>query len=205
MATTAKTGSAGATAGGRRIGLLGGSFNPAHEGHLHISRLALKRLTLDAVWWVVSPQNPLKPTTGMAPFAERFASAETVARADSRVLVSDIERTLGTQFSIDTILSLKKTHPDDRFVWVMGADNLIQAARWKAWRRFFKSVPIAVFARPTYSLRALISKAARRFARDRIRESRAGRLAEMRPPAWVFLRIPLSSASATRIRTERKA
>ena len=190
---------------GRRIGLLGGSFNPAHEGHLHISHQALRRLKLDEIWWVVSPQNPLKPTEGMAPFAERFTSAESVAGADSRILVSDIERKLGTQFTVDTVMNLTQTYPDTRFVWVMGADNLRQAARWRDWRTFFRSVPIAVFARPTYSLRALVSKAARRFARARIRESRAGRLADMRAPAWVYLRIPLSSASATRIRTRGSA
>ena len=188
---------------GRRIGLLGGSFNPAHAGHLHISRQALRRLKLYQIWWVVSPQNPLKPTEGMAPFDARFASAESVASADSRVLVSDIERTLGTQFSIDTVVNLTQTYPDTRFVWVMGADNLNQASRWRDWRTFFRSVPIAVFARPTYSLRALVSKAARRFARARIRETRAGRLADMRPPAWVYLHIPMSSASSTRIRTQR--
>ena len=130
MTTIARSGPAAANAEGRRIGLLGGSFNPAHEGHLHISRQALRRLKLDVVWWVVSPQNPLKPTAGMAPFEERFASAARVAAAEPRIVVSDIERTLGTRFSIDTVESLKATHPDTRFVWVMGADNLLQAPRW---------------------------------------------------------------------------
>jgi nicotinate-nucleotide adenylyltransferase len=190
---------------GRRIGLLGGSFNPAHEGHLHISQQALRRLKLDQMWWVVSPQNPLKRTMGMAPFSERFTSAESVAAADPRILVTDIEKKLGTQYSIDTVINLTQTFPNTRFIWVMGADNLIQAARWRDWRTFFRAVPIAVFSRPTYSLRALVSKAARSFARARIRESRAGRLADMRPPAWVYLRIPMSSASATRIRTRRSA
>ena len=188
--------------GPMRVGLLGGSFNPAHQGHLHISRLALERLRLDAVWWVVSPQNPLKPTAGMAPFGERMAAAAGVAAADDRILVTDLENRLGTRFAVDTLAILIKAQPKSRFVWIMGADNLQQVPRWKQWRRLFRMLPIAVFARPSYSFRALSSRATRRFAAARVRQSRAGALAEMSPPAWVYLNTRLDDTSATRIRAE---
>ena len=182
-----------------RVGLLGGSFNPAHEGHLHISRLALDRLALDQVWWLVSPQNPLKPGHDMAPLDQRLAAAQRLAD-DPDIRVTDMERRLGTRYTADTLDALKYCHPEVRFVWIMGADNLIQISRWRRWTMLFKAVPIAVFARPSYSLRALSGRAARRFASARKLESRAGGLAAMRPPAWMFLHTPLVSASATRIR-----
>ena len=185
---------------GRRIGLLGGSFNPAHEGHLHISRLALRRLRLDQVWWLVSPQNPLKPEDGMAAFAERFASARRVARGDRRITVSDAERRLGTRFTADTLAVLTRRYRRHRFVWIMGADNLVQIPRWQRWTSIFHSVPVAVFARPSYSFRALSAKAARRFRRHRVAARNAGRLAGMTPPAWVFLWTRTHAQSATRIR-----
>ncbi len=185
----------------QRIGLLGGSFNPAHAGHVHISRQALRHLELDQVWWLVSPHNPLKPEQGMAPFSERMASAKVAAGASgASILVTAIEDEMGTRYSVDTLAALKRRFPEHRFVWIMGADNLVQAHRWKDWRTFFKAVPIAVFARPPYSSRALRAKAARCFAADRRRQTRAGRLAGMKPPAWVFLRRRRHPASATRIR-----
>jgi nicotinate-nucleotide adenylyltransferase len=190
---------------GRRIGLLGGSFNPAHGGHLHISRLALERLRLDALWWVVSPQNPLKPSAGMAPIEARLAAAARVAAAHPRIRVTDIERRLGTIYAVDTLRLLKARHAEARLVWVMGADNLIQVPRWRRWRTVFRTLPIAVFTRPTYSSRALSGRAARRFAAARVRESRAGTLADMAPPAWVFLRTRPDASSATRIRAAASA
>jgi nicotinate-nucleotide adenylyltransferase len=186
----------------RRVGLLGGSFNPAHEGHLHISRLALDELGLDELWWLVSPQNPLKPAAGMAPAAERLAGARAVAR-DRRIVVTDIERELGTRYTVDTMAALKKRFPGHRFVWVAGADIMPELHRWKNWRRLFRTVAIAVFARPTYSFRVMSSIAARRFAAHRIPENRARRLAGMRLPAWVFLKTPVHPASATQIRKAR--
>ncbi|HIJ43699.1 MAG: nicotinate-nucleotide adenylyltransferase [Rhodospirillales bacterium] len=188
---------------GRRIGLLGGSFNPAHGGHMHVSERALERLRLDEVWWLVSPQNPLKPSAGMAPLRVRLAAARKLATGP-RVKATDIERRLGTRYAVDTLESLFAEFPDDRFVWIMGADNLIQAHRWKNWRRMFRMLPIAVFARPSYCLRALTAKAARRFARARVRASRAGDVVAMQPPAWVFLRERLHAASATQIRARRE-
>lgn len=187
---------------GLRVGLLGGSFNPAHDGHAHISRLALKHLRLDEVWWLVSPQNPLKPATGMADLADRLAAARTVA-TNRRIRVTAIERDLGTQYTADTLAALKGRFPDVKFVWLMGADILVQIPRWKRWRTVFRAVPIAVFARPSYSLKALSGQAARRFAGARWRSTRAPDLADAAPPAWIFLRTPLHGASATRIRARR--
>lgn len=187
------------TAHRRRIGLLGGSFNPAHDGHRHISLIALHRLGLDEVWWLVSPQNPLKPTKGMASLPRRMASAQAVAR-HPRIRVSDIEQRLGTRFTVDTVQALKRRYPDVAFVWLIGADNLSQMPAWKSWQTLFRLVPVAVFARPTYSLKALAGQAARRFAANRLSERQARRLAQHQPPAWVFLRIRLHPASATAIR-----
>ena len=185
-----------------RIGLLGGSFNPAHDGHRHISLQALERLGLDQVWWLVSPQNPLKPVDGMAPFDERVAAAQRVAN-DPRIRVSAIEKDLGTRYTADTLAALKTQFPDHRFVWLMGADNLIQMPRWRLWQRIFHTVPIAVFPRAPYSLKASSCKAARRFGRSRIRRTQAKRLAGMPAPAWVLLRILRHPESATRIREAR--
>lgn len=188
----------------KRVGLLGGSFNPAHDGHVHISLQALEKLDLDEVWWLVSPQNPLKPTKGMAPLDQRLADAGRMA-TDPRIRVTAIEKDLGTRYTDDTLKALRDRFPGTAFVWLMGADNLIQVPKWKRWQSVFRTVPVAVLARPTYSLRALSSRAARRFARARIRSYRAGALAGMKPPAWVFLKIPLHPESATRIRAARKS
>ncbi len=182
-----------------RIGLLGGSFNPAHIGHLHISRLAMDKLGLDQVWWLVSPQNPLKSEDGMAPHADRLKSARAIARGRD-FWVTDMETDLGTTYTADTLKALKTRFPEVRFVWIMGADNLIDIVRWNDWTAIFGTVPVAVFARPAYSFKALVSQAARRFAGNRVNESRADSLVDKKPPAWVFLHIPLSTASATRIR-----
>ncbi len=186
----------------RRIGILGGSFNPAHAGHLHISRQALNLLKLDEVWWLVSPQNPLKPIEGMAPLEDRLKSARALAQGPD-IWASDMETDLGTQYTADTLKALKGRFVGHRFVWIMGADNLIEIAHWNDWTTVFETVPVAVLARPAYSFRALVSTAAKRFARYRIRETRAAGLADSKPPAWVFLHIPLSPASATMIRGGR--
>jgi nicotinate-nucleotide adenylyltransferase len=189
----------------RRIGLLGGSFNPAHGGHLHLSLLALKRLALDEIWWLVSPQNPLKPAGGMAPFAARLELARRVATAHPRIIVSDLESRLGpTRYTADTLTALGHRFSRLRFVWLMGGDNLVQIPRWERWTEIFETVPVAVFARPSYSLKALSGLAAKRFARQRVPVSAARGLAEMKPPAWVFFHTSLDSRSATRIRSERE-
>jgi nicotinate (nicotinamide) nucleotide adenylyltransferase/ribosome silencing factor RsfS/YbeB/iojap len=188
---------------GRRIGLLGGSFNPAHGGHLHISREALKRLDLDEIWWLVSPQNPLKPVAGMAPFAERLERAMEVAAADRRIRVTDIEARLGTTYTADTLQKLRRQFPRARFVWLMGGDNLAQFPYWQHWQQIFRTVPVAVFARPSSSLKALAGAAAQHFARARVPENSARRLPELVPPAWVFFHSRLDPRSATSIRAKR--
>jgi nicotinate-nucleotide adenylyltransferase len=190
--------------GARRIGLLGGSFNPAHEGHRYISLLALKRLRLDEVWWVLTPQNPLKSARDTAPFEERLKAAKRVAR-HPRIRVTDIERRLGTAHTADTLALLLRRFPKCRFVWLMGADNLVQISEWKDWRRIFRLVPIAVFSRPPYSKLALVARAARVFAEHRVAESRARSILTMSPPAWVFLHTRPHAGSATRIRARRAA
>jgi nicotinate-nucleotide adenylyltransferase len=186
----------------QRIGLLGGSFNPAHEGHLAISRDALRHLRLDRVWWLVSPQNPLKPVTGMASFAERFASAQALAARDRRVLVSDLEQRLGTRYTVDTILWLKRRR-SDHIVWLIGADNLLQLPKWRHWRRLLAMVPIAVFDREPYSYRASTGRVARAYADRRLEQRAAPALAQHRPPAWVYLRLRRHEASSTAIRRVR--
>ena len=191
--------------GRRRIGLLGGSFNPAHGGHLHISRQALRRLDLDEVWWLVSPQNPLKPAQGMAPFAERVRAADAVAAADRRIRVSDIEARLGTTYTADTLTALRRRLPRARFVWLMGGDNLLQLPYWRRWQEIFRTVPVAVFARPGSSSRALAGRAARRFAGARVPPSAARRLASSPPPAWAFFPTKLDPRSATGIRAGRQS
>ncbi|HTV44077.1 MAG TPA: nicotinate-nucleotide adenylyltransferase [Stellaceae bacterium] len=190
----------------RRIGLLGGSFNPAHQGHLQLSLNALARLGLDEVWWLVSPQNPLKPAAGMARFADRLAAARRATRGHPRIRVSDLENRLGGgHYTIDTVLALRRRFPRLRFVWLMGADNLVQLRYWQRWPEIFAAVPIAVFDRPCYSLKALAGLAAARFARYRLPEAGGRRLAETAPPAWVFLHTPLDPSSATRIRSARRS
>jgi nicotinate-nucleotide adenylyltransferase len=183
---------------------LGGSFNPAHGGHLHISREALRRLDLDEVWWLVSPQNPLKPATGMAPFATRLAAAEAVAAADRRIRVSDVEARLGTSYTADTLRALRRRFPGARFVWLMGGDNLAQFPYWRRWRDIFRTVPIAVFDRPGTASRALAGVAAQRFAAARVPLSAARRLASLTPPVWVFFHTRLDPRSASRIRSKRR-
>lgn len=183
----------------QRIGLLGGSFNPAHEGHLYISCEALKRLQLDAIWWLVSPQNPLKADTGMAPLADRAAHAIMLAR-HPRIRVTTIEAQLGTRYTVDTIARLRQRFPAAKFVWLMGSDNLAQMPQWRRWTEIFGMVSIAVFARETYDFKALAGVAAQRFRADRLTAGQAASLAWRTPPAWVFLPLRRHPAAATDIR-----
>ncbi|WP_227420244.1 nicotinate-nucleotide adenylyltransferase [Roseitranquillus sediminis] len=183
---------------GRAVGLLGGSFDPPHEGHLHITRAALKRFRLSQVWWLVSPGNPLK-RNGPAPLARRVEAARAMLD-DPRVVVTDLEAHLGTRYTADTLRTLRRLRSRARFVWLMGADNLAQLHRWDDWTGIMRTVPIGVLARPGSSLRAGLSPAARRFARHRLPPEESGRLAWTDPPAWCFLPLPLVSASSTAIR-----
>lgn len=181
-----------------RVGLLGGSFNPAHDGHRYVSLNALRSLGLDQVWWLVSPQNPLKPVAGMAPFADRLDGARRVAR-HPRIRVSDIEARLGTRFTVDTLERLR-TLEGHRFVWLLGADNLVQLPRWRRWRDIMAAVPVAVFERAPYSYAALAGKAAACFGSARVEEEGLRDLVTATPPAWAFVRLRAHPASSTAIR-----
>ncbi len=185
------------------VGLLGGSFNPAHEGHIHIARTAMERLGLDEVWWLVSPGNPLKAERGMAPLQERFASAAALAH-NGAMRVTDIERELGTRYTAESIRRLRARYPRRAFVWLMGADNLAQIPAWKDWSLIFHMVPVAVFARPHYLERALSGAASARFRDGRLPERAARTLARHRPPAWIFIHSRLVAASASAIRARRR-
>ena len=180
------------------IGLLGGSFDPAHEGHAHITREAIKRLGLDEVWWLVSPGNPLK-SRGPAPLADRMKRARAVMR-HPRVRVTALEAELGTRYTFQTLTRLIALYPGVRFVWLMGADNLADFHRWENWRGIMELLPVAVLARPGQRISARMSVAARYFRRDRLLGREAQLLCHAEPPAWVFLNVPLNSLSSTSIR-----
>ena len=181
-----------------RIGLLGGSFNPAHEGHRHVADLARKRLRLDQVWLLVSPGNPLKPSAGMASLDRRMAGARDIADG-RRVLATSIEAALSTRFTVDTVRLLLRRFPNARFVWVMGADNLEQLPRWRRWMNIVHRLSFAVLPRPTYNHRALAGQAARRLRPVR-RNARGAALLPGMAPGWVFLSAPQNALSATALR-----
>ena len=187
--------------GVRRVGLLGGSFNPAHAGHRYISLEAIKRLRLDEVWWLVSPQNPLKRKNDMAPLAQRLAQAEATAR-HPRIRVRDLESRLGIHYTVDTLRRLG-AWPGHRFVWLIGADNLVQLPRWRAWRRILTTCPVAVFERHPYAHAALAGVAATAFAAARLPDREVHRLVDATPPAWAFIRLRPHPESATRIRARQ--
>ena len=184
---------------GMRIGLLGGSFNPPHLAHRAISLFALKRLQLDRVWWLVSPGNPLKEQGALHALGDRMKAASDVAN-DPRIEVSCLESVIRTRYTIDTINYLRRRASGLRFVWIMGADNLAQFHRWQDWQRIAAQVPIAVIDRPPQSFRALASPAAQALARYRVAENEAARLADRRPPAWIFLTGLKLSLSSTGLR-----
>ena len=183
----------------QKIGLLGGSFNPAHKGHLYISIEALKRLQLDAVWWLVTPQNTLKPKSETAPINRRVSLANKIA-CHPRIHVTTIESRLGTNFTVDTLNRLKQQLPMTRFVWLMGSDNLMQMHYWKRWNKIFNMIPIAVFARETYDFGALAGVASNRYSLSRVSADRATDLANREPPAWTFLLLRWHPAASRDIR-----
>jgi nicotinate-nucleotide adenylyltransferase len=182
-----------------RIGLLGGSFNPPHEGHVLVTRLALRRLRLDRVWWLVTPGNPLKSQDELAALQKRVAAARRLV-AGPRVAVTDIEARIGSRYTYETLAWLKRRAPCVHFVWIMGADNLQQFHRWRHWRAIADLVPIVVVDRPGSTLRAISSRAGAALARWRAPERDAARFAAMRPPALLFLHGRRSELSSTAIR-----
>ena len=183
---------------GQRIGLLGGSFDPPHEGHLHITRWALRAFDLDRVWWVVSPGNPLK-RRGPADLARRMAACRAIAR-HPKVVVTDVEARLRTRYTADTLEALAARWPAARFVWLMGADNLASLHRWERWERIMETIPVGVLARPGQQLFAGLAPAARRYADRRLAENAARALPFRRPPAWILLTGRMSDRSSTEIR-----
>jgi nicotinate-nucleotide adenylyltransferase len=186
-----------------RVGLYGGSFNPAHEGHAHVAETAKRRLRLDRVIWLVSPQNPLKSRHETADLAERMAGARALAKGPG-MIVSDVETTLGSAYTIDTVRALKQRFPGVKFVWIMGADSLASFHRWRGWTQIMREVPVAVVSRPWIGLKSRFSPAARRFARFRRPSIAAATLPGAKPPAWVFLRGPLNFQSSTALRERLK-
>ena len=185
------------------IGLMGGSFNPAHSGHRLISELAIKRLGLNKVWWLVSPQNPLKPSAGMANIKERVQNAVKISR-NPKIKVMTVESFLDTQYTADLLKILSKRFSSTRFIWIMGADNLLQFSEWKNWEEITSLVRIAIFDRPNFSLKSLAADMPRRFSGNRLREREGLLLKYRKPPAWIFFHSNLSHISATKIRSQIK-
>jgi len=189
---------------GMKVGLYGGSFNPAHEGHAHVAETARQRLGLDRVIWLVAPQNPLKSSHETRPLTRRMAGVRALAR-DRGMIVSDVESRIGTRYTLDTILALKARFPGVHFVWIMGADSLVGFHRWRGWTQILRAVPVAVVSRPWISLKSRSSPAARRFAAARLPFHQAKALPGQAPPAWIFLYGPLNFQSSTALRERMSA
>ncbi|UWQ02573.1 nicotinate-nucleotide adenylyltransferase [Aliiroseovarius crassostreae] len=185
---------------GQVIGLLGGSFDPAHDGHVHITREALKRFGLDRVWWLVSPGNPLKKH-GPAPMDDRLRHAREVM-VHPRVEVTDLERRTGTRYTAETLAALQRLYPQVRFVWLMGADNLAAFHRWDNWRWIMDHVPVGVIARPGDRVQARMSVAALIYRDARLRGRDAQRLANSKAPAWTLINAPMRDISSSQIRAK---
>lgn len=184
---------------GMRVGLYGGSFNPVHAGHAHVAETARKRLRLDRVIWLVSPQNPLKSSHETASLSDRMAGVRKVARGRA-MIVSDAETAIGSTYTIDTLRVLKARYPGVKFVWIMGADSLASFHRWRGWTQIMGGAPVAVVSRPWISLRSRFSPAAQRFSHARRPASQGPILAGTQPPRWVFLTGPLNFLSSTAMR-----
>lgn len=188
---------------GQRIGLFGGSFNPAHRGHYMVALYALTRLKLDWVWWMVSPQNPLKDPSETDDYGKRMAYTRRIAH-HPRFIVTDLEQQIHTRYTAETLAALKGAFRRGQFVWIMGADSLANLHRWHHWTDIMESVPVAVLARPGYSIRALQSPAATRYAACRVPQHLAASLPTRKPPAFCFVTMPLRKESSTAIRKRRK-
>ncbi|WP_138465240.1 nicotinate-nucleotide adenylyltransferase [Poseidonocella sp. HB161398] len=184
---------------GQVIGLLGGSFDPPHEGHVHISLEALRRFRLDRIWWLVSPGNPLK-SEGPASMPRRMEAAERLVGGHPRITVTDIEMRLGTRYTAATLEGILGAYPGTRFVWLMGEDNLAGFHRWDRWRSIFEAVPIGVLARPGQSISARTARASRLYRGARVPPGAAQLLGRKPPPAWCHLPIPLCGISSTQLR-----
>ena len=188
----------------QRIGLFGGSFNPAHAGHRMVALYALKRLQLDWVWWLVSPQNPLKDTKQTGEYSARFAHTKIIAN-HPHFKVTSLEKQIHSRNTAQTLNALKQVMTRANFVWIMGADSFRDLDKWHNWTQIVETLPIAVLARPGYSVRALSGQAALRYRKYRLSNDQAGRLASCHTPAWVFISMPLRPESSTAIRQAVKS
>ena len=184
---------------GLRVGLYGGSFNPAHLGHRHVSRVALRRLKLDRIWWMVTPGNPLKDRAGLASIEARVSAAQDIA-AHPRIVVTAFEDLIGVRYTCQSLRYLTARHPAVCFVWIMGADSLATFHRWQGFRAIAETMPIAIIDRPGFTLKGPAARGAQALGRWRVDESDAGLLAGLDPPAWVFLHGPRSHLSSTALR-----
>ncbi|MCX8293110.1 nicotinate-nucleotide adenylyltransferase [Phyllobacterium sp. 0TCS1.6A] len=187
---------------GMAVGLFGGSFNPPHAGHALVAEIALRRLKLDQLWWIVTPGNPLKDTRELAPLSERLTLCETMIH-DPRVKVTAFEAAHQIRYTADTLALIKARNPGVHFVWIMGADNLANFHHWQRWRTIVSTFPIAVIDRPGSTLAFLSSRVAKTFDFARIDEDDAPLLARSRAPAWTFIHGPRSLLSSTAIRNGR--
>lgn len=185
---------------GRVIGLLGGSFDPPHEGHVHISLEALKRFDLDRLWWLVSPGNPLK-SNGPAPIERRLQAARDIMD-HPRVDITDIEVKIGTRYTAETLRELHRLCPGVRFVWLMGADNLVQFHLWQDWREIMENVPVGVLARPGQRIKARNAPAAQIYERARLPGRKSRLLPHLQAPRWCFVNVPMRRISSTKIRAK---
>lgn len=185
---------------GQVVGLFGGSFDPPHQGHVHVTLEAMKAFGLDRVWWLVSPGNPLK-SRGPAPIDQRVEAARSIMQ-HPKVEVTDIEDLTSTRATADTLAALRRLYPQVRFVWLMGADNLAQFHKWKDWRLIMDTVPVGVVARPGDRISARMSPAARVYAKYRIDGTARHLLGRADAPAWCFVNVPMVDVSSTQIRSK---
>jgi nicotinate-nucleotide adenylyltransferase len=186
---------------GMKIGLLGGSFNPPHEGHLHLAHLALKRAKLDQIWWMITPGNPLKSQDKLAPLEKRIARSHTLIH-DRRIIVTALEAGLNTRYTEHTLAVLKQRRPHQKFVWLMGADNLAEFHHWRNWRSIAQMMPMVIVDRPGASLSSISAPAAIALSRYRVDEADAALIGDMKPPAWTLLHGPRSHLSSTELRAQ---
>jgi nicotinate-nucleotide adenylyltransferase len=189
---------------GQRIGLFGGSFNPAHRGHVTVALYALKHLQLDWVWWLVSPQNPLKDPKETGEYKTRLAYTKRIAK-HPRFVVTNLEQQIDSKNTAQTLAALQGLFRQANFVWIMGADSFANLHHWHHWQDIAETMPLAVLARPGYSIRALNGQAALRYSRRRLNAELASSLTTAKAPAWTFLAMPLRKESSTAIRKRRKA
>jgi nicotinate-nucleotide adenylyltransferase len=191
------------TESGMTVGLFGGSFNPPHAGHVLLAEIALRRLRLDQLWWIVTPGNPLKSARELKPLSERLTACEKITE-DPRIKVTAFEAAHRIRYTLDTLTVVKQRNPDAHFVWLMGADNLMNFHHWQNWQQIALTFPIAVIDRPGATLSYISSKMAKTFDYARVDEDDSTRLALMKAPAWTFIHGPRSSLSSSAIRNGAK-